>query len=450
VKIKKPYFEEHADIISYIIRKERSLRGLKLEELADNTVSPSTISNIVNQTVPVKETKIMHILEKLGITKDVLPQRIYTIQQDMGKNQRSLKLIEAMLNGKSLDDAKEKLERFTLEEFHPLYPLVLYFKGYYHYYKREWGNAKRFMHDAMNVCKTLHLNPKPNFLAFCFDFLSSCSYYQNDLQQALTLCEEGLNHLDETIDHRIIKYLLLGEKIIYLEKQGENTQALQLAQKVWTSMSEIKSLHIKLNLYKSIANLLLKGNHLEEAIHYAQEGFEIAQSSPRNRFTFDLLMILGLIYLRQQDYETASEYFQTVICLDRNMEFPRRHVDAYTNLAILYNSKQKWALADEYSSKAVNLGRKIKDVYRLTRSLIVRGNFYLFQQQTAESIPLFDEAFTLARANHFKQRQYKALFKLVECHDILGSNEEFVALNTELFYLQKDIDLKGEDDIYEI
>jgi tetratricopeptide (TPR) repeat protein len=256
--------------------------------------------------------------------------------------------------------------------------------------------------------------------------------------------------LDESIDHKKVKYKLLGNKIIYLEKQGENTQALQLVQKVWNYVPEIESLHVKLNLYKFRANLLFKGNHLGEAIHFAQEGFDIAQSSPRNRFTFDLLVILGLIYLLQNEYETASEYFQTVIDLDKNMEFPRRHVDAYTNLAILYNSERNWPLADDYSAKAIDIGRETKDVYRLTRSLTVRGNYYLFQHRTSESIQLFEEAFSLAKDNHFKQRQYKALFKLAECHDILENNEEFSALNKELFYLQKEIDLKGEDDIYEI
>jgi tetratricopeptide (TPR) repeat protein len=448
--IKSTYLDEYADMISYIIRKERSLRGLRLEDLADKTVSLSTISNIENQTAPVKETKIMHILEKLGITRDVLLKRINAENTEIKRTQNSLKLIEAMLNGKSLEEAKEKIDHFSLEEFHPLYPLALYFKGHFYYYKEDWDTAEKFIQDAIHTCKTYHLNPKPNFLSFCFSLLSSCSYYKNDLKKALTFVEEGFNHFNAEIQQNKIKYTLLGNKIIYLEKQGETTLALQLVQKVWDDIQEVESLHVKLNLYKSRANLLLKGNQFNEAIYFAQEGFDIAQSSPRNRFTFDLLMILGLIHLLQQDYATASEYFQTVICLNKNMEYPRRHVDAYTNLAILYNSERNWSLADDFSSKAITIGRETKDAYRLTRSLIVRGNYYLFQHLTSESIPLLEEAFSVAKENHFKQRQHKALFKLVECHDILENNEEFSALNKELFYLQKEIDLKGEDDIYDI
>jgi hypothetical protein len=96
-----------------------------------------------------------------------------------------------MLNGKSLEEAKEKIDHFCLEEFHPLYPLVLYFKGYYYYYKREWDVAKRNLYQAINNCKQYHLNPKPNFYSLCFSLLSSCCYYKNDINQAISYIEEG-------------------------------------------------------------------------------------------------------------------------------------------------------------------------------------------------------------------------------------------------------------------
>jgi tetratricopeptide (TPR) repeat protein len=448
--MKPTYLEEHADLISYLIRKERSLRGLRLEDLADKTISLSTISNIENQTAPVKETKVMHILEKLGITKEELPKRIAAETTEINKYQNSLKLIEAMLNGQSLEEAKEKIDQLKLAEFHPLHPLVLYFEAYFYYYKREYDIAEHTLHKAMSICKQYHLNPKPNFLADCYCLLSSSKYNQNDIAEALMLAERGLEQLDETFPHSKVKYMLLGNKIIYLEKQGDNTQALQLVQRIWKSIQCIESQSVKLNFYKSKANLLLKANQFEEAIYFAEEGLEIAQSNPWNRFIFDFLMILGLIYLLQKDYETAYEYFHTVLCLDKTMEFPRRHVDVYTNLAILHNSQQNWSLANEYASKAIAIGRNTNDMYRLTRALIVRGNFYQLQNQTKEAIPFFEEAYSLAKTNHFKHRQFKALLQLLECHDILKNDEVFIHLNKELFYLQREMDWKGDDDIYEI
>lgn len=446
--MKVTYLEENADLISYLIRKERSKRGLRLEDLADKTVSLSTISNIENQTAPVKETKIMHILEKLGITKENLPKRIETETKEIKKYQNSLKLIEAMLNGQSLEEAKEKIEQLTLVDYHPLHPLVLYFQAYYYYYKREYEIAEQTLHQAMNLCKQYHLHPKPNFYPLCFSLLSSCSYYRNNISQALVLIEQGLIRLDETISHFHVKYLLLGNKIIYLEKQGENAQALQFTQQIWDFIQNIESFAVRLNLYKSRANLLLKENQLKEALLVAQEGFEISQNSPKNRFTFDFLMILGLIYLRQKDFETARECFHTVICLDKNMEFPRRHVDANTNLAILQISQQDWISAYNYAEKAIEFGRETKDIYRLTRVLIVKGNFYQNQDQIKKAIPIYEEAYSLAKANQFKHRQFKALFHLLECHDILGNDETFINLNKELFYLQREMEWKGDDDIY--
>lgn len=446
----KSYTIEQADLISYLIRKERDLRGWRLEDLADKTVSVSTISNIENQTAPVKENKIIHILEKLGISKRALPKRIEAATKEIQKYQNSLKLIEAMLNGQSLEEAKKKIEQFSLAEYHPLHPLVLYSEAYYHYYKREYETAEQLLQQAMSICKQYHLNPKPNFLSDCFCLLSSSSYYQNDIEKAMILAEQGLDLLNESIPHNKVKYMLLGNKIIFLEKQGENAQALQLVSQVWDSIQQVESHSVKLNLYKSKANLLLKGNQLEEAIYFALKGFEIAQNTSWNRFTFDFLMILGLIYLQQKNYETASEHFQTVIHLDKNLKFPRRHVDAYTNLAILCNSQKNWDLTKDFVTKAIQIGRDTNDIYRLTKALIVNGYFYQAQQQIKEAVPFYTEAYHLAKANQFKHRQFKALFHLLECHDILKNENDFICLNKELFYLQKEMEWKGDDDIYVI
>lgn len=123
-----------------------------------------------------------------------------------------------------------------MDEFHPIYPLVLFFKGQYHYYKNEWKTAEHLIHNAINCCTQNHINPSPNFLSYCYDVLGTSRYYQNDLEKALYYVQEGLNQLDETIPYKKIKYMLLGNKVIYLEKLGENTQALQLAQKIKTAM----------------------------------------------------------------------------------------------------------------------------------------------------------------------------------------------------------------------
>jgi tetratricopeptide (TPR) repeat protein len=132
------------------------------------------------------------------------------------------------------------------------------------------------------------------------------------------------------------------------------------------------------------------------------------------------------------------------------MEFPRRHVDAYTNLAILHTSQEYWSFSDDYATKAIKIGRNTNDIYRLTRALIVKGYYYRVQKQIERAIPLFEEAYTLAKVNRFKHRQFKALFQLLECHDILKNEDEFIHLNKELFYLQKEMEWKGDDDIYVI
>lgn len=50
--------------IGEVIRKKRKEQGLRLEDLADNNISPATISNIERGINHVNVHKIMYLLKK--------------------------------------------------------------------------------------------------------------------------------------------------------------------------------------------------------------------------------------------------------------------------------------------------------------------------------------------------------------------------------------------------
>ncbi|MFD1428389.1 helix-turn-helix domain-containing protein [Kroppenstedtia sanguinis] len=59
--------------IGELIRRFRKLKGLRLEDLADENISPATISNVERGVSHVRQDKMFYLLEKLGISIKEIP-----------------------------------------------------------------------------------------------------------------------------------------------------------------------------------------------------------------------------------------------------------------------------------------------------------------------------------------------------------------------------------------
>lgn len=126
-------------------------------------------------------------------------------------------------------------------------------------------------------------------------------------------------------------------------------------------------------------------------------------------------------------------------------------MDTFTYLGILYSSQQDWIQADENLGEAIKIGRKVRDVFRLAKALIVQGNCYLNQGQYEAAIPYYQEAVQLAGDHQYRHRQMRALWKLSQCYDKMGRQEEFIHCMKELYLLQHELNYKDkEDDFYEV
>ncbi|MRG29847.1 tetratricopeptide repeat protein, partial [Laceyella tengchongensis] len=126
--------------------------------------------------------------------------------------------------------------------------------------------------------------------------------------------------------------------------------------------------------------------------------------------TYDLILVLGSIYLQQKDFNKANQYFHMVINLDKRFKFPRRHLDAHTYLGVQHSSQHQWGQASDHLDKAIKIGREINDVYRLARALIIRGICELKQENFQDAVPYFLESINLTKESLYKHRQVKALF----------------------------------------
>ncbi|MBA4496327.1 tetratricopeptide repeat protein [Paenactinomyces guangxiensis] len=259
-----------------------------------------------------------------------------------------------------------------------------------------------------------------------------------------------MQNYNESKERKEIKYFLLDNKILYLIKSSQLDHASQVLNELWPSIPQINSIRVVLNLYKYRSILLRERGQFEEAIAICKEGIEIARRNWLKIQHLDLLNVSGSVYLKDKKLDMALPRFEMVLKLDQDFNYPRRHLDAHTYLGILYTTQESWEKADDHLKKAIAIGRKTSDVFRLAKALIVHGNYLCQQYKHDEAAPYYQEAADLSEKHGFKQRQFSALLKLSTCFAKMKYNEELYKCNERIVSLIEELKILNEDDFYEV
>ncbi|WP_028776434.1 helix-turn-helix domain-containing protein [Shimazuella kribbensis] len=437
-------------LLAYIARKIRLDRGLSLENLKNEHISIGTISNIENMEGNPSKNKILHLFESLHISSESLENILQNELHEIETLRRKLECVEDLINDEDLEQAQKLLTRYRPKEHHALFPYSHYLQGLYHFELQEWEKALKIWKEVLLLCKKQTYVAKPNLVAKCYNELSTCCYEQNNLQEAIHYADEGLNQVS-TVEQAEIKYALTGNKILYLRKSERKKEAVKLIKQIWSSIGYIQSTRVKLLLYKSYCILLIENNELEEALNYCKESIEIIHRNvSQKNLLLDFLNILGNIYLKQGKFEQAIEHFHLVLDLDSNRVFPRRHAESYTYLTSLYTTQKNWSKALDCMEKALLIGRKIHDDFRLSKILMVAGICYKKQEQYDKAIPFFVEAVILCKKHEYSKRACSAVYELAACYDKIGNKKEFSQWAEEFYLLQSQIGWKLEENFYVI
>lgn len=436
-------------LVRFIIKKVRKSKGLRQKDIEDFNLSSATISNIERGEVDPRDDTFTYLLKKLGLNGKILDELIQEEKEDMENLQFCLDGIETMLDNEKVDFAKNKLDKIDLYEFHPLAPYLNYLKGRYFYKNNDWKKASKCFEHAVNLCKQHKIEPQDNIISICYNQLSNCSFHQHNLDQALTYVKNGLDAYDDTKQRKDILHLLLSNKVLYLMKSSQSDYASQVLNELWESISEVESVSLLLNLYNYHSTLLREREAFDEAIRICNEGIQIAKKNRIQNRQLDLLNVLGSIYLKQKMFSKALQCFQMVLDIDKDADYPRIYIDAHTYLGILYLAQRDWTSAYSHLQQSIDIGRNVFDVFRLTKALIVQGNCFFYQQKYAEAVLYYQEAVDLTGEHGFKHRQYTALLKLANCFDMLNEKDHFVASIKQIYEIQKELNIKSEDELYE-
>lgn len=435
------------DITRYILRKVRKEEKLRQIDLADSKVSYGTISNIERGIGHVDEQTIYRYLSKLGLTKKMLKQLVSKELERIDNLTFFLESAEALIDVNKYEEAEEMLKESPLDRFHPLAPYYTYLEGRILREKGNFKKAEQCYFLAIRLINQYNLRYRSNVSATCYNALGVLSYKQNKLEDAISYTDKGIAEVDGSKENGIM-YTLISNKILYLLKSSQYDAAKQTLDEIWHHISDIDNTSVLLNIYKSKATILSKMRKYEEAVEVCKNGISIAMRNHIPVRYLDLIVVLGSIYLSQEQVKSAKQCFETVLRYDREVNYPRSHVDALSSLAVISMQEGNYDEAKKKVELAADIARKFSQFYGLAKALVIGGNLSVAQSRFQEASHFYSEAEQIAEKHGFKERQYEALLLLADCFDNMNLEEEWKRTAKKLLNLQQN--LHGEGGIYGI
>jgi tetratricopeptide (TPR) repeat protein len=405
--------------IAQLFRERRRELKLKLEDLADESVSVSTISNIERVVANVTNEKIIYLGNRLGFNSDELPDFSHDTVEGLEDVEFDFLTIESLMESnpkKALDD----LGDLNLKKDHPLSYLFHFLSGKCYFNLRDLAQAEIHFLEAINLLN--HQSPqlkKSNIISASYYELSRTVYYKNELKSALKYTQEGLNHFIDEGEKQHYKHFLLAGKSVYLEKLDrleESMRDLDLLDRLGT----ISSNEVKLIVCEQRSKILKKFKMYDEAIDCAKKGIRMAHVTKTYDRELDLWTLLGCMYVEIENLTVAEKCFITALELKEKMNKEYLFVTTYTQLGILYTKQEKWVESQNKLEVAVNIGQKTNDGLRYTQALVALADCLEKQKLYSEAIQTYKKALKVAKTHSFISLEQELNHKLGTCYKRTG------------------------------
>ncbi|MDN4593030.1 helix-turn-helix domain-containing protein [Polycladomyces subterraneus] len=133
--------------VGNVIRKVRKNKNLRLEDLADENISPATVSNIERGVPHVSPDKPLYLLDKLGLTLEQIPQLLECETHKENKLLIRLMAIESSIGYGDSRELLSELDGLGIGDDHKFAPTVYYLKGKCHVADGNWKKAEKALYN---------------------------------------------------------------------------------------------------------------------------------------------------------------------------------------------------------------------------------------------------------------------------------------------------------------
>jgi tetratricopeptide (TPR) repeat protein len=394
------------------IAAERRKQGKSMEELADEEISASTISNIEKGDVGVQSLKIDYLLSKLGI-KDLddaisdykNSRRVLHIHMMAVEN---MIRYDAPISKKALQLIKSKLEKND-----PYHPWKKYLSGKLNQITHPQSAIDFFLSAIAQANSNEEYDPNFNIIASCYLSMGMIEYHSNNLQQALEYIEKGIESFVDRGDRQSTKYKLYFNKALFLIKLGKYDEADIVIKKTWSNLHKIPRMSTRLKFYQLKADVLRHRKEYEQAVNLLEEAIWLAMDNNLYDVSFILWATLGEILAETDFKEFTSESFNVSLSFSEKVNTSYL-VEVYADIAKHYILKQEWSEAETFIEKATDLVGK--DKLKLINLLSVQGDLYFERNELDKASEYYKEAQVLSNEYNLHTKEHQLLYKLIKCN----------------------------------
>ncbi|MCH5586487.1 helix-turn-helix transcriptional regulator [Shimazuella sp. AN120528] len=417
--------------IGPILRKKRMELGLRINDLADEQISKSTISNAERGLPIVTEAMYLYLAEKLKIKHSLLNVLEESEQQEQAVMEQLLAL-EGMISTDPIE-ALQKLEQikqnYSITKNTYLYALHTFLLGRCAFEQKKWQKSKTLLKEVVERTKQQRSLASTNLFSACMNDLGRIAYYENQIEDALHYSIDGLSRLDKQGERAHYRFHLLLNKGIYLEKMNEPEKALEAIQDLEKEINSYSSIcdalyviHVDIiiqmhSMYASIYNEL---QLYQKAFGYVKNGIIIAQKNKQ----FDQLLLLrttlGIILSNLGRTNEAKKCYLEILELRKRVDHEHDFVFAYVELGQLYIKQKNWLEAEKTLKQAIAISKRNNDLMHLMECSIRLGDCFVEQQQYRQAIKYYEEAQRYLPVSENLQKEREIITNLGYCYFQLG------------------------------
>ncbi|MCS1350081.1 helix-turn-helix domain-containing protein [Mechercharimyces sp. CAU 1602] len=398
--------------IGEIIRKVRKERNLRLEDLADENISPATISNIERGVPHVHKKKMEYLMEKMDLQRDKLPQLMQSEERQAEEIRFYLLSAASFCDAGQTKWAWEMLEKISVDDHHELAASYYYMKGQCLLKEDKYKRAERAFQNAIRLGEENEENASSQMSALSHLGLAHIYSDKHQYEQALSFVEEGLKVLKQDEEQADTQFQLRYHKALYLEKMGSYRESLVILDQMWEEVLCLSYSRLQVGAYGLRARLQCQLGIYQEAEKTALHGLEKVRHSGDERAMFDLWKVMGDVYVAEKNWTKAEMCYLFLLSQKEKGEVTPVFVHVYLQMGLLYFQQKLWAKAHEMIDQGTNLALQLKDRRLEMKSYISKGDAFISEEKVSDAISYYEQALDLAGSLKDPTVEHELLFRL--------------------------------------
>lgn len=436
--------------IGSILRDKRRSLQKRIEDMVDENISRSTISNAERGLPNVTESMYIYYAEKLNLGSSLfgIIEEKAQLEEEANEELKEIENVIAVDSDDSLQKLAEIKEKYRIDKRDNLYPFYVYLLGRCAYEQKKWKKAKTHFHEALSLFQQKSDLDKTNLKAACYNELSRVAFFENLLEDALQYTIDGLKAFNVDGERIRFHYYFLLNKSIYLKRLNQPERALEAIEVLYSEIKNLPNTNIVLStiqvetiiqMYNTFAVVLTELQLYEKALDYAYKGLEIAQNGKFFDYLLTLRSTLGTIYFKLGNLTKAEKYFLQTVNLRKSINNEFHLISAFILLGQLYMQQKRWEEAEQLLVEAISISEQNHDMINLIDSFVSLGDCLVEQGEFERAIHPYQKAEKLLQTNKTSEKKCEIAINLGFCYRKLDNLKLFEEYRNKLFQFNSEM-----------